>query len=83
MLSHEDLDVMQTCAGWNEPTATNALVEDEVIQAILGMNQKHILFSCAGIFQPPFLPQNFPFLPNSPPPTSFPSFPTYSISRAQ
>jgi hypothetical protein len=29
------------------------------------MTQKHILFPCPGIFQPPFLPQNFPFIPLS------------------
>jgi len=31
------------------------------------MNQKHILFPYLRIFQPPFLPQNFPLLPTSPP----------------
>ncbi len=36
------------------------------------MNQKHILLPCPGIFQPPSLPQNFPFLPTPPPPTYFP-----------
>jgi hypothetical protein len=30
--------------GWNEPTATNAPIQHEAIQAVLGMNQKHILF---------------------------------------
>jgi hypothetical protein len=29
--------------GWNELAATNAPSEDEAIQAILGMNQKHVL----------------------------------------
>jgi hypothetical protein len=29
--------------GWNEPVATNALVEDDAIEAVLGMNHKHIL----------------------------------------
>jgi hypothetical protein len=29
--------------GWTEPAATNAPVKDEAVQAILGMNQKHIL----------------------------------------
>ncbi len=28
---------------WNELVATNALVEDEAIETVLGMNQKHIL----------------------------------------
>jgi hypothetical protein len=36
--------------------------EDEAVQAILGMNQKLILFLCPGIFQPPSLPQKFPLL---------------------
>jgi hypothetical protein len=30
--------------GSSEPAATNAPIEDEVVQAVLGMNQKHILF---------------------------------------
>jgi hypothetical protein len=29
--------------GWSEPAATSAPVQDEAIQAILGMNQQHIL----------------------------------------
>ncbi len=74
--------------GWSEPPATNAPVQDEAVQAVLGMNQKHTLFPCPGIFQPSFLPQNCPLLPTSPPsyltppPTSLTSFPTHSISRA-
>jgi len=36
--------------GWNETTATNAPVQDETVQAVLGMNQKHILLPCPGIF---------------------------------
>jgi hypothetical protein len=28
--------------GWSEPAATNAPDEDEAVQAVLGMNQKHI-----------------------------------------
>ncbi len=68
--------------GWNEPVATSAPVQDEAIQAILRLNQKHILFPYPRIFQPPSLPQNFPLLPTSPPPTSFISFPNHSISRA-
>jgi len=69
--------------GWSEPAATNAPVQNETVQAVLGMNLKHILFSCPGIFQPPSLRQNFPFLPTSPPPTSLTSFPPHSISKAQ
>ncbi len=41
-------------------------VQDEVIQAVLRMNQKHILFPSPGIFQPLYLPQIFPLLPTSP-----------------
>jgi hypothetical protein len=55
--------------GWSETTATYAPVQDEAVQAVLGMNQKHILLPCPGIFQPLSLPQNFPLLPTSPPPT--------------
>jgi len=43
--------------GWSEPATTNAKVQNEAIQAVLGMNQKHILFHCPGIFQTPHLPQ--------------------------
>jgi len=55
--------------GWSETTGTNAPVQDEAVQAVLGMNQKNILLPCPGIFQPPSLPQNFPLLCTSPPPT--------------
>ncbi len=79
---------------WSEPIATNAPIQDEAVQAVLGMNQKHSLFPSPGIFQPLSLPQNFPLLPTSPPPSYLPppscllhlisySFPTHSISRAQ
>ncbi len=61
--------------GWSEPAATNAPVENEAVQAVLGMNQKPILFPCPGISQPPSMPQTFPLLPNSPlsflPPPSY------------
>jgi len=76
-------------AVWSEPAGTNAPVEDEAVQAILGMNQKPILFPCPGIFQPPSFPQNFALLLTSPPPaylpppTSLTSFPVHSISRVQ
>jgi len=76
-------------ASWSEPAATSAPIQDEVVQAVLLMNQKHILFPCPGIFQAPSLPQNFPFLPTSPPPTyllsptSLTSFLAHSISRAR
>jgi len=65
--------------GWNEPAATNAPVGDEVVQAILGMNQKHILLPYPGIFQPLSLPQHFPLLPPSP---HFPLTPSPELNRA-
>jgi len=71
--------------GWNEPTATSAPVEDEAIQAVLGMNQKHILFLCPWISQPPALSQNFPLLPTSPllpPSLHFPLMPFPELGRA-
>jgi hypothetical protein len=46
--------------GWSETTATNAPVQDEAVQAILGMNQKHILLPCPGILQPLLCPKIFP-----------------------
>ncbi len=51
--------------GWSEPAATSAPVQDGAVQAVLGMNPKHILFPSPGIFKPLSLPQNFPlpFLP--------------------
>ncbi len=52
--------------GWSEPVATIALVWDEAIQDILGMNQKHILFPYPRFFQFFSLPQSFPLLPTSP-----------------
>jgi hypothetical protein len=60
---------------WSEPAATSAPVQDEAIQPVLGMNQKHILFPCPWIFQPTSLPQNLPLLPTSPPPTNLPLLP--------
>jgi hypothetical protein len=53
-------------SGWSEPAATSVPVQDKAVQAVLWMNQKHNLFPCPGIFQPPSLPQNFPLLPPSP-----------------
>jgi len=61
--------------GWSEPAATSAPVQDEAVQALLGMNQKHILFVCPGIFQPPSLPQKFPLLLTPPPSPSLPTSP--------
>ncbi len=60
------INVLIPLLGWNEPAATNAPVQDEVIPPILGLNQKHILFPYPRIFQPLSLPQNFPLLPPSP-----------------
>jgi hypothetical protein len=56
--------------GWSEPVAINAPVEDEAIEVVLGMNQKHIL-PCPKllVFSTFFLPQNFSLLPTSLPPT--------------
>jgi len=72
--------------GWSETIATNALVQDEAVQAVLGMNQKHILLPCPGIFQPPSLPQNFPLLPTStlllPPSPHFLLIPSPKLRRA-
>jgi hypothetical protein len=60
-------------------------IQDEAIQVVLGVNQKHILFPCPGIFQPPFLSQNFSPLPTSPLlPLSphFPLAPSPQLKRA-
>jgi hypothetical protein len=53
--------------GWSELVATNAQVQDEAVQALLGMNQKHIL-PCPRllVFSAFFLPQSFSLLPTSP-----------------
>jgi hypothetical protein len=57
--------------GWSEPTATNAPVEDEAIEAVLGMNQKYILpYPKLLVFSTTSLPQFFSLLPTSLPPTS-------------
>jgi len=59
--------------GWNEPAATNAPVDDEPVEAVLGMNQKHILPTRKYCFFPPLLcPKIFlSYLPPShlPPPS--------------
>jgi len=55
--------------GWSEPVATNALVEDEAIEVVFKMNQKHIpLARNYWFFEPLLYPKNFPYLP----PSSFP-----------
>jgi hypothetical protein len=63
--------------GWSEPAATSAPVQDEAVQAVLGMNQKHIRFPCPGIFHPLLCPIISP-------PTYLPhliSFHAHSISK--
>jgi len=56
--------------GWSEPAATSAPIQ--AVQAVLGMNQKHILFPCPGMFLfclkifPSYLHPTFPLLPPSP-----------------
>jgi len=52
--------------GWSEPAATNALVQDEAVQVVLGMIQKHI-FPCPRflVFSTSSLPQSFFVLPTS------------------
>jgi hypothetical protein len=41
--------------GWSEPAATNAPVEDEAVEPVLGMNQKHILTAQSYCFFSPLL----------------------------
>jgi hypothetical protein len=58
-------------------------VQDEAVQAVLGMNQKHILY-CPRFFQPLLCPKVFPsYLPS---PSYLPTYLTsccaYSIVRA-
>ncbi len=48
--------------GWSEPAATNAPVQDEAVQAVLGMNQKHKNTSSSpaqGFFSPLPCPKIF------------------------
>ncbi len=51
----------QLLDSWSEPAATSAPVQDEALQAVLGMNQKHILFQ--GFFSPLLCPKIYPFYP--------------------
>jgi hypothetical protein len=73
--------------GWSEPAATNAPVEDEAVQAALGMNQKHIL-PCPKflLFSASSLPKVFGFFSlfstSLPPPTYLTSFCAHSIVTA-
>jgi hypothetical protein len=65
--------------GWSEPAATNAPDEDEAVEAVLGMNQNHILPAQIYIFFPAStLPQNISLLPTYlPPPSYFLLTPSY------
>ncbi len=67
--------------GGNEPTTTNAPIQDEVVRTIQGMNQKCILFPCPRIFQPFSLPQIFPLLPTYPTSISH-FFPSLHLKKA-
>jgi hypothetical protein len=53
--------------GWSEPAATNAPVEDEAVEAVLGMNQNHILpIQSYCFFLSLLYPKKFPsYLPPS------------------
>jgi len=65
--------------GWSELAPTNALVEDEAVEAVLWMNKKsHPPCPHGFFFSTSSLPQNFP--PSYLPPTN-PS-PLHSIARA-
>jgi hypothetical protein len=76
----------QQSEGWSEPAATSAPVQDEAVQAVLGMNQKHIL-PCPSspaqgfwFFQPLRCPKVFPsYLPTS---THFAFTPSSELGRA-
>jgi len=71
--------------GRSELATTSAPIQDEAIQAILGMNQKHIL-PCPRflIFSACILPQSFSILPTPLlPPSYLTSFCTHSIIRAR
>jgi len=58
--------------GWNELATTNAPVEDEVVEVVLGMNQNHILLAQIYIFfLASTLPQNIFLVPTFLPPTSY------------
>jgi hypothetical protein len=62
--------------GWSEPATTNAPVEDEAIQPVLGMNQNHIRTAQIYIFSPAStLPQNISPLPTYLPPPTYPLLP--------
>jgi hypothetical protein len=64
--------------GWSEPAATNAPIEDEAIEAVLGMNQKHILPRLEFlVFHPLLCHKKFPsYLP---PPSYLPHLILHSL----
>jgi len=55
-------------AGWSEPGATSAPVQDEAVQVVLGMSQKRILFPWPRDFSAPFSASKF-LLPTYFPPS--------------
>jgi hypothetical protein len=75
---HQQLIHNRHPVGWSEPAATSAPVQDEAVQAILGMNQKHILFPCPGIFSP-LRPKIFPSYLLPSPPSYLPHLISHSL----
>jgi hypothetical protein len=70
--------------GWSELAATNALDQDEAVQAVLGMNQNTSSSPAQRFFSPLLCPKIFlSYLLPAPPPTSLTSFPAHSISKAK
>jgi hypothetical protein len=68
--------------GWSEPTTTNAPVQDEAIQTILGMNENTSSSPAQELFSPLLYPKFFrSYL--SPPSSSLTSFPAHSIYKVQ
>jgi len=86
---HQQANYAIKLAGWSEPAVTNGPVEDEAVQAVLGMNQKHILL-CPKflVSSASSLPQSFSLLPTSLPPTFHlvyvppPTYPTWFYARS-
>jgi len=69
--------IVVLCIGWSELAATNALVQDEAVQAVLGMNQKTHPLPVPKDFLGPFSAPKFS------PPTYFPpSYLPHLISRS-
>jgi hypothetical protein len=65
--------------GWSEPAATSAPVQDEAVQAVLGMNQKTYPFPLPRDFSAPFFAPKFSYPTYLPPFTSLTSFPSRSL----